>query len=149
MIETRNPRTVAELVRRRLSEADFAGFTDLFAADALFEYPFAAPGWPSLLRGREEIRAHLAESRTGLLTLIELTGFTSVVHETTDPEVVVLEFEASGITLATGKPFRFASGVGVMTVRDGEIVRYRDYTNAIGAAAITGSLPDLAARIAP
>jgi ketosteroid isomerase-like protein len=146
MVDT--PRDIAELMRQRLSQADMAGFADLFAADAVFEYPFEHPGWPTVIHGRDEIRDHLVESRRDLTSLIEITAFDTVVHETADPEVLVLEYEVAGVTKATGRPFRFASGVGVLTVRDGEVVRYRDYTNPLGAAAATGQLPRLLAGLA-
>jgi uncharacterized protein len=146
MVDT--PRDVAELMRQRLSQADMGGFAELFAADAVFEYPFENPGWPSVIHGRDEIRKHLVESRRDLTSLIEITAFDTVVHETADAEVVVLEHEVAGVTKATGQPFRFASGVGILTVRDGEAVRYRDYTNPLGSAAATGLLPQLLARLA-
>jgi ketosteroid isomerase-like protein len=134
----RSPREVAELIRQRLAAVDMAGFSDLFAVDGVFEYPFGFPGAPSVLRGRAEIKAHLVESRRDLGSLIEVDDVTATVHETTDPEVVILETEVTGTTLATGSPFRFVSGVGVVTVRDGDVVGYRDYTNVLGAARITG-----------
>lgn len=141
-------REMVELIRQRLAAADFAGFADLFADDGVFEYPFVVPGWPPVLHGRAEIREHVVESRRDVRSRIELTGFETTVHETTDPEVVVVEHEASGITVATGEPFRFASGVGVLTVRDGKVVHYRDYANPIGAAIAAGRLPELAAGLA-
>jgi len=58
-----------------------------------------------------------------------------------------LEHEVASVTRATGQPFRFASGVGVVTVRDGAVVRYRDYTNPLGSAAATGLLPELLASL--
>lgn len=137
---------VAEL-ERALRATDFAAFAALFADDAVFEYPFEHPSWPPVLRGRPAIEEHLVESRRHLVALIRLTSFESVVHETTEPGVYVLEHEASGVTLATGDAFRFASGIGVVTIRDGKVVRYRDYTNPFGSARVTGTLPRLAEAI--
>jgi ketosteroid isomerase-like protein len=50
------------------------------------------------------------------------------VHQTGDPEVVVAELELRGTVRGTGRPFAFPS-VGVIRVRDGRIVAYRDYYN--------------------
>lgn len=138
MAPIRTAREVAELARQRLADADMSGFTDLFAEDALFEYPFGYPGAPDELRGRETIRAHLVESRRDLRSLIEIDEFATVVHDTVDPDVVIVESEVVGTIRSTGQAFRFPSGVGVITVRDGLITRYRDYTNMLGAAAATG-----------
>ncbi len=146
MVDT--PRDIAELMRRRLAKADMAGFADLFAADAVFEYPFEVPGWPPVIHGRDEIRDHLVETRGHLGNLIEITGVDTVVHDTADPDVLVFELEVAGIRKATGAPFRFASGVGILTVRDGEAVRYRDYTNPVGSAVALGVLPELLAGLA-
>jgi ketosteroid isomerase-like protein len=146
MVDT--PRDIAELMRQRLFQADMAGFADLFAADAVFEYPFEHPAWPSVIHGRDAIRDHLVDTRRDLTGLIEITAFDTAVHETADPEVLVLEQEVTGVTKATGQPFRFASGVGILTARNGEAVRYRDYTNPLGAAAVTGMLPELLAGLA-
>jgi ketosteroid isomerase-like protein len=135
-------REVAELIRQRLADVDMSGLVDLFADDAVFEYPFGFPGAPSELRGRDEIRAHLVESRRDVPSLIDVTEVHSTVHETTDPDVVVCELEVAGTTTATGEPFRFASSVGVLTVHNGLVVRFRDYTNVLGAAAATGRTRD-------
>jgi ketosteroid isomerase-like protein len=148
MPEQRTGREVAELARQRLAAVDMSGFTDLFAEDALFEYPFGYAGAPSEIRGREALRAHLVESRRGLESLLEVKEFNAVVHDTTDPAVAIAEWEVAGTTLATGQPFRFPSGVGVITVQDGEITHYRDYTNPLGAAAATGRLAEFAASLA-
>lgn len=143
MTDTPTAREIAERIEKLLLAQDFSGFADLFAADAVFEYPFVAPGWPAELHGREAIRAHVVATRGDIRTRVELTGFRTTVHQTTDPGVVVLEHVASGTTRATGQPFRLNSGVGVLTVRDGEITHYRDYTNPLGAAIAVGRLPEL------
>jgi ketosteroid isomerase-like protein len=52
------------------------------------------------------------------------------VHQSTDPDVLIAEFDAEGVVVATGKPYR-ASYIAVITTRDGEIVHYRDYWNPL------------------
>lgn len=148
MPEQHTAREIAELARQRLAATDMSGFTDLFAEDGLFEYPFGFPGTPSEIHGREAIRTHLVESRRGVKLLVEVKEFNSVVHDTTDPAVVIVEWDLAGTTLSTGEPFHFSSGVGVITVHDGEITHYRDYTNPLGAAKATGRLAELAASLA-
>ena len=135
---TRTTRQTADLLLDRLAALDLAGFGDLFAEDGVLEYPFGFPGAPASVRGRATIRTHLAESRQGVGSLITVTGVDATVHETTDPEVIVWETVISGTRNATGEPFRFVSGVGVLTIRDGEVVSMRDYTNVAGAAEAAG-----------
>lgn len=139
---------VAEQVGRRLRAMDMSGFADLLAEDVLFEYPFGFPGAPDVLRGREAVRSHLAESRGDLSTVIRVDDLAVVTHLTADPEVVVCEVEVTGTRPATGEGFRFWSSVSVITVRDGQIVRFRDYTNVFGAARVAGGTSALVAALA-
>jgi ketosteroid isomerase-like protein len=135
---TRTARETADLLLERLAALDMAGFADLFAEDGVLHYPFGFPGAPSSVRGRDTIREHLVESRRGVDTLISVTDIEATVYESTDPEVIIWETVVSGTRAATGEPFRFVSGVGVVTVRDGEVAAMRDYTNVLGAAEATG-----------
>jgi ketosteroid isomerase-like protein len=62
-----------------------------------------------------------------------------VVHETLDPEVVVVEFELHGEVLATGDGYRLPY-VQVARDRDGAIVSFRDYFGAGTARALAAAL---------
>ncbi|MGI5182915.1 nuclear transport factor 2 family protein [Dactylosporangium sp. CA-152071] len=140
----RTPREVAEEVRRMVA-GEGGPFADLFAADGVLEYPFALPGQPRELRGRDAIRAYhggAAASRG----LFEMDGVDAVVHETTDPEVVVAQIEHHGRSAVTGGPYRFRA-LGVMRVRAGEIVLYQDYMDPIATARLLGRSADLAAAL--
>lgn len=53
---TRTPGEVIEEVRRMIA-GDGPEFAGLFAADGVLRYPFAPPGTPAVLHGRDEIRA--------------------------------------------------------------------------------------------
>jgi len=41
----------------------------------------------------------------------------------------MFEFEPSGVSKDAGEPFRFTSSIGVLAVRDGKIVQWRDVMN--------------------
>jgi limonene-1,2-epoxide hydrolase len=68
------------------------------------------------------------------------------IHETTDPEVIVAEFECQGTVADTGVPFALP-GIFVLRVRDGEIVSSRDYFDHLTAARIRGRLDGLVAAV--
>ncbi|MGW3343123.1 nuclear transport factor 2 family protein [Nonomuraea rubra] len=51
-----------------------------------------------------------------------------VLHETTDPEVVIAEYDLHGHVLSSGQPFA-STYVMVMRIRDGLIVHSRDYAD--------------------
>jgi ketosteroid isomerase-like protein len=59
------------------------------------------------------------------------------VHQTLDPDVVVVEFEVDGTAVRTGRPYQLRY-ICVITVRDGEIAGYRDYWNPLALAEALG-----------
>ncbi|MEN3263171.1 nuclear transport factor 2 family protein [Pseudonocardia sp.] len=141
---SRSPREVVEQVRRMVAGEGVA-FADLFAADGVLTYPFAVPGMPRELRGRDAILAYhgaASEQRR----MLEIEGVDVLVRETDDPEVVVAEIEHHGHSHGTGGPYRFRA-LGVIRVRDGEIVTYDDYMDPIAMAALLGRTPDLVAAL--
>jgi ketosteroid isomerase-like protein len=126
---TTGPRAVFEQVLRAIQDVRMDDYADLFAADACFEAPFAPPGVPRRIQGREAIRVFVRTAAERLRAAPPQWQFRSiVVHETTDPDVIVTEFEVHGV--AAGDPYQF-SNLQVMTVREGRIVSLRDYWNPL------------------
>jgi ketosteroid isomerase-like protein len=142
----RSPREVVEQVRRMVA-GEGVVFADLFAEDGLLEYPFAMPGQPRQVRGREEIRAYFSQmAAAGARQLFAMDGVEARVRDTDDPEVVVAEIEHYGTSLVTGEAYRFRA-LAVIRVRGGEIVSYEDYMDPIAAARLLGRTADLAAAL--
>jgi uncharacterized protein len=142
---SRTPREIAELVRKVVAGEEGVVFADLFAADGVLAYPFALPGQPPEVRGREALRAlftRMARRRE----LFVMDGVDQVIFETDDPEVVVVEITHHGHSTVTDAPYEFRA-LGVIRVRDGEIVRYDDYMNPIALASLTGRTRELAAAL--
>jgi ketosteroid isomerase-like protein len=137
-------REVAEQVRRMVAGEDVV-FADLFAEDAVFTYPFAPPGGPGELAGRDAIRSFFG-SRGGARSLFRMDGVDAVIRETDDPEVVVAEIRHHGWSHVTNAPYQHTA-LGVIRVRDGLIVRYDDYMNPIALAQLLGRTSELAAAI--
>ena len=140
----RSPRQVAEQVRKMVA-GEGIEFADLFAADGVLAYPFAPPGQPPELRGRDTIRAYFA-GHGNARDLFVMEGVDAVVRETDDPEVVITEITHYGRSNVTGAPYRF-SALGVIQVRDGEIIRYDDYMDPIALARLLGRTTELAAAL--
>jgi ketosteroid isomerase-like protein len=134
MSEPTSPRAVFERLSQGISAGRWHELADLYAEDAVVDQPFvsAAPGH---LEGRETIRAHfVAAAGTGL----RLVARNVVVHETTDPEVIVAEFDYD----VTGREGTVtAANVQVLRVRDGLITATRDYHDHLAIARATGGLP--------
>ena len=140
----RSPREIAEQVRKMVA-GEGVTFADLFAAEGVLAYPFAMPGQPPELRGRDAIRAYFAavQGARGLFTMEDITA---QVWETDDPEVVITTITHYGKSTVTGAPYRLTA-LGVIRVRDGEIVRYDDYMDPIALARLIGRTGELAAAL--
>ena len=120
--------------------ANSAGSMDsLLADDAVIEAPFAPPGTPRRITGREEFLAFARAEQASLPLRLEECRETAV-HETADPEVVVVEYELTGTATITGRRAS-APFIGVLRVRDGKIMAWREYqdTAAIARALAPGA----------
>jgi hypothetical protein len=62
-----------------------------------------------------------------------------VIHETTDPEVVIVEYDAHGTVVPTGAPL-YQTIIAVFRIRDGLVVSYRDYLNPLVLAEALASV---------
>jgi ketosteroid isomerase-like protein len=107
----------------------------VYAADAVHEFPFTRPGVPSRLEGREEIVNWVAAGWKASGLKYERYR-TLAIHHTSDPDTIIVEQEALGTSASSGE---FAlPNIIVLTVRNGQIVRLRDYVNVLAAAGAMG-----------
>ncbi|WP_328449552.1 MULTISPECIES: nuclear transport factor 2 family protein [unclassified Amycolatopsis] len=138
------PRDLVEHALDLLLKHDMAGFAGLWAEDGVLEFPFAAPGYPARVEGREAIADYLR----GYPDLLDVRAIAAkTVHETADPAVVVVEMTVAGVVVATRKPYEL-SYIAVLTVADGEIRHYRDYWSPLAAAELMGGVDELTAAFA-
>jgi uncharacterized protein len=142
---TATPRETAERFLRAAIGADPGDMADCYAPSFVIEMPFAvAPLFPGRFENtREEMRARL---RAGAASRRYRRLASVVIHETADPDVVIVEYELHGEFTETAEPFsmRFLM---ILTIRDGQIVHSRDYSNPIAGARVTGRLPELIAAL--
>ena len=111
-------------------------FLEMMSDDFVMEFPYARPGMPTRVEGRAAVLSHLAKVSQGV-TVDSASDL--VVHETTDPEVVILEFDGHGRSLKTGEPYE-QRYISVIRARGGKIVHFKDYWNPIqGLKAQLGS----------
>ncbi|MYW97227.1 hypothetical protein G3I59_43090 [Amycolatopsis rubida] len=129
------PRTVsevAEIVANALSAFDAASLADVLAEDAVYEIPFT--GHRST--GRDAVLATLGAGST-VATRIGLEKVEVTTTETAAGFAV--ELVAEGRNPHTGHSYRLPSSAGLLTVRNGEVTRYRDYPNTGAATALRGT----------
>ena len=117
-----------------LLDKDMAGFIGLFADDAVMEFPFAPPGRPDRLEGSAAVHDYLV----GYPEWLDVRRITdSTVHQTHDPQVIVAEFAAEGVVVASGEPYQ-ARYITVLTIQDGRIVHFRDYWSPLTFFEVAG-----------
>ncbi|MFJ2747995.1 nuclear transport factor 2 family protein [Streptomyces sp. NPDC087297] len=112
---------------RLLLDKDIASWVGLWSEHGTMEFPFAPPGWPGRLEGREAVAGYMRNYPDH----IDLHDFPDLrIHETTDPRTVVVEMRAVGRVVASGGPFDMTY-IAVVTVEDGRFTSYRDYWNPL------------------
>ncbi|MFF0445063.1 nuclear transport factor 2 family protein [Streptomyces sp. NPDC004609] len=132
-----SPLQVFERFRENVLAGAVGLSEDLCADDVIVGLPFAPPGTPDRIVGREEVAAFTAAGRSALpVRFDDFRGVT--VHQTADPEVIVAEYEVAGRVTTTGRSAT-ASFVLVLRVRDGRVVHWREYQDV---AAIARALAD-------
>ncbi|MGW0476781.1 nuclear transport factor 2 family protein [Streptomyces coeruleorubidus] len=124
------PTAPADLYRhslRLLLEKDIDAWVGLWAEDGVMEFPFAPPGRPRRLEGKEAVTAYMRPYPDH----IDLHDFPDLrIHRTTDPETIVAEMRGVGRLVKTDSPYDMTY-IAVVTVRDGLIASYRDYWNPL------------------
>lgn len=122
------PADVVGSLIERIGEGRWAELGGLYADDAIVEHPLRR----TKIAGRETIDARFA-----VLGTIALAPFDVVVHETTDPEVVIAEYGYRG-------PGFTSANVQVVRVREGLIAHSRDYHDHLRMAAARGDVTGIA-----
>lgn len=106
--------------------ADAPSAVDLYAEDCVHEIPFAPPGRPTRIEGREALRAVMS-TQGGERSPVTYDRFDRLtVWEDTERGAVIAEYEVVGTVRATGAEFRFPQLL-VLRARDGRIVETRGY----------------------
>jgi ketosteroid isomerase-like protein len=133
MSESHAPSTLVERFLDHVDRGEWMSLPDFYADDAVVEQPFSKPA-PLRLEGREAIRAHFAAAARAPLRLRVIDRR---VLETSEPEVVVAEYNYHGHATATGRQFVVAN-VQIFRIRAGKIVASRDFHDHLAFAAALG-----------
>ncbi|TKC91475.1 nuclear transport factor 2 family protein [Polyangium fumosum] len=108
-----------------LISKDIQRWVELFADDAVVEFPYAPPGLPARLEGKAAIDTYF---RPTPQTFVGLTFSDVRRYVTTDPDVALAEVHGTAQIPATGKRYE-QDYVMVLRTRAGKIVHYREYWN--------------------
>lgn len=124
-----------------LQSGDARGWCDLFHPDGVLEFPYAPPGWNTRFEGREAIWEHMRKFPENLTISFSEVTF----HETADPDLAIGEFHGDGTgTVSSGKLAQ--DYISVLWIKDGQIVRYRDFWNPLRHLEALGGI-EAAAKI--
>ncbi|HEY1626294.1 MAG TPA: nuclear transport factor 2 family protein [Streptosporangiaceae bacterium] len=142
MTDSRSPREVFLALVNGIADGRRGDLASLYAEQTDVIHPFDPLRAPAL-RTRDELREHFGPDDAGTRHRGRPASIT--IHETTDPEVIVAEFEYQLTAAGSGEPVALP-GIFVLRVRDGQIVS-RDYFDHVTAARIRGQLGELVAAV--
>lgn len=143
MGQPRSPRDVFLALVNGVAAGRWEELPGLYAEQTDVVHPFDPLRRPAL-RTRDELREHFRP--TGAGPELDRRAANITIHETTDPEVIIAEFEYRGTVVDTGESFT-QPGIFVLRVRDGEIVSSRDYFDHLTSAHLRGQLDAVVAAV--
>src|SRR4051812_8779821 len=119
------PREVFALMSQRWLSNSAGVDRELLTEDVIVEMPFAAPGRPARIVGRDAFVAFAEAGRAALPVRFDECR-TLAVHDTVDPAEVVVEYELVGTHTVTGVTAA-ARFIGVLRTDGGRIALWREY----------------------
>ncbi|WP_025099486.1 nuclear transport factor 2 family protein [Burkholderia sp. A1] len=114
-----------EAAIQALQGGNVSGWMNIYAADAVHEFPFAPNGWMTRLEGREAIATYMDQ----LPGLIHFGSLSNVRARDLGSECIV---EATGHhrRVSDNAPITI-DYVWFVTLRDGQVTHFRDYMNPL------------------
>lgn len=142
------PGSPADVFRRLVQgvcDRQIDQLSSLYAEQTSVVHPLDPQRAPALTT-RQQLTEHF---RGGFQALgeIRFTPAALTLHQTTDPEVIIGEFEYRGVAPGSGEPFDIPN-IFVVRVRDGQIVESRDYGDTLTIMRLLGA-PGNPAAAAP
>jgi uncharacterized protein len=110
-----------------LQARDWGRWIDLWADDAVLEFPFAPAGQPGRFVGKQAILAYMSATTER----IEVDSVTNLeIFPMLDPEAIVVDVQIAGHLLGNGAPYdqRY---VTIFQFKAGKIQRYREFWNPL------------------
>jgi ketosteroid isomerase-like protein len=106
-------------------EVDGEHFWDAVAENAVFEFLYNFPGFPNKIEGRKAYMDWF-----GGYTNILHSADNLRIHKSTQPNIIILEYQVHGTVPDTGKSYdnRFCS---IITIENKKIIHWRDYMDSL------------------
>lgn len=123
------PREVFDRMRQQWLGSPGALTGEYLADDVIIELPFAPPGRPTRYEGKQSFFDFADPERAALPVRFDDCR-TTAVHDTADPDTIVVEYELTGTATRTDQQHT-AAFIGVLTVHDGKVTHWREYQNTM------------------
>jgi uncharacterized protein len=140
--ETKEQYTAAQAFAAHLAliVKDIQAWVNLFAEDAVIEFPYAsALGSPERLKGKEAIYNYMKDVPAQMENLI----FTNVrEYQTSNHNILFAEVHGEATIVTTSRHYQ-QDYVMRLETQDGKIVHYREYWNPIPAIEAWGGSQNL------
>jgi ketosteroid isomerase-like protein len=133
------PREVLHRYHAAMRAKDADALAELYADNAVHEFPFFMPDRPDRLIGREAVRASYRESWANHPLEIDAI-MDAFVEDGADPEVVIGQWRLEGSLRETGKTVGL-TGLLALRVSAGKITHVRDFMDTLGVAHALGRMP--------
>ena len=119
--------TVKDLFAR-LSARQFGTLEEVLDDDAVFDVAYSpeTSSFPNPLKGAKAIRGMFVTGVAGMFSRLEFEVLETYLGQESD--VIVVEYASSGVAAPTGRPYSNRY-VGIFTVSDGRVARWREYHN--------------------
>ncbi|MEV5964877.1 nuclear transport factor 2 family protein [Kribbella sp. NPDC051952] len=139
------PEEVFRKLVNGVAARDFDVLPELYAEQTDVRHPMNPYGDHPLLT-RDALREHFGVNGPRVMDVVRFQPENIRVHQTTDPEVIVAEFDYVGTVLATGAPYRTPC-IFVLRIRDGLIVESRDYIDHVANIKARGQVEEFVAHL--
>jgi ketosteroid isomerase-like protein len=120
----------------RFGDGDLDGYLELLSDEVEVEFPFAPPGRPERLRGRENLRRYLE----AVLARVAYDSITSLVVYETDVAGTIVAEMIAGLRLLESNRTYSRRYVAVVRAADGRVVSYREYWNPLALSDRAGAV---------
>ena len=120
--------SAAQLLKRSLDtflSKDMKAWSELCDENVVVEFPFAPDGSPAKLEGRQAIYEYL-RNYPNMIDIKDIPA--SKIYPTDDPNTAIADWSVTGRVISNGNPYNMSYATFV-TVRNGLIVRYKEYWN--------------------
>ncbi|MEU8818676.1 nuclear transport factor 2 family protein [Actinoplanes sp. NPDC048796] len=108
----------------------------VLADDVVVETPFAAPGRPTRIEGKRRVLDFTEQGQAHFPVRFDDCRHITV-HQTADPDVIIVEYELAGTHTTTGASAA-APFIAVLRTRDGQLAHWREYQHTLAIAQAIG-----------